>query len=262
MSDSRLVAVSDLTMPRIRSLQRKFGKSLATRGIGGTITFAAQFAWKSVHNLRSNNCRSGPEWDAQDEEFDQLYGVDTAGVVPLSDLNIDNDSWIFGSQYQAIGSHVHFTEILNSLEVPYDEFVFIDLGSGKGRAVLKASLIPFKKIVGVEFSAELHRTAENNLHRWPGDKQKCKEIELLCMDAGNYRLPDEPFVLYMYNPFGRPVMQRVIENVVATFLERPRRIIVLYFTPRATELWEEVDFLKIIQSGPGYVVLDVRTINR
>jgi hypothetical protein len=37
------------------------------------------------------------------------------------------------------------------------------LGSGKGRALLVASELPFAKIIGVELSRELHRIAEQNL---------------------------------------------------------------------------------------------------
>ena len=76
------------------------------------------------------------------------------------------------------------------------------------------------------------------------------------MDAGDYRFADEPFVLYMYNPFGRPVMERVVDNVTATFREHPRRIVVVYFTPRHSDLWEGVKFLRRVRVKPGYHIYE------
>jgi predicted RNA methylase len=182
--------------------------------------------------------------------------VNTGGVIPLSNLNLTANNWVFGVQYQAVNPAVDFAEILKGLNIPYKEFIFIDLGSGKGRAVLLASSIPFKKIVGIEFSEKLNHIAEGNVGRWPGEAKRCRQIELICMDAAEYRFPEEPFVLYMYNPFGLPVMERVVENVTEAFRKHPRRIIVVYFTPKHSDLWEGVTFLKRVQVQPGYHVYD------
>jgi hypothetical protein len=76
------------------------------------------------------------------------------------------------------------------------------------------------------------------------------------MDAGKYYFPESSFVLYMYNPFERPVMERVVRNVTAAFQEYPRRIVVLYFTPKHAELWDGVGFLKRVLVHPGYHVYD------
>jgi methylase of polypeptide subunit release factors len=50
-----------------------------------------------------------------------------------------------------------------SLDVEHKDFTFIDLGSGKGRALVLALSYPFRRVVGVEFALELHRVAEANL---------------------------------------------------------------------------------------------------
>ena len=48
-------------------------------------------------------------------------------------------------------------EILADLGIYYPDCVFLDLGAGKGRALLLASQFPFKRIVGVEFSIQSGR---------------------------------------------------------------------------------------------------------
>ena len=39
---------------------------------------------------------------AADEAFDTMHGVDTAGVIPLSELEVSGDTWVFGNLYQAV----------------------------------------------------------------------------------------------------------------------------------------------------------------
>lgn len=243
-------------MTIFRSIQKKVEKSLLTRGFLGTIGFTAFMAFRFVRNLSPRSWQSRAIERAADEAFDSRYGVDTGGVIPLSNLKVTATNWIFGGAYQAVGRSVDFGAVLKELAVPYEEFTFLDLGSGKGRAVLLASSIPFKKIVGIEFSEELHRIAEDNVRRWPDEVTKCGQIELICMDAEEYCFPEGPFVLYMYNPFGRPVMKGVVENVTAAFQEHPRRIVVVYFTPKHSDLWEGVKFLKRVLVRPGYHVYD------
>jgi hypothetical protein len=76
------------------------------------------------------------------------------------------------------------------------------------------------------------------------------------MDAADYHFPDGPFVLFMYNPFVGPVMARVVANVTHAFRDRPRRIVVVYFTPNESALWDRVPFLSRVMVRPGFHVYD------
>lgn len=243
-------------MPFVRSIQRKIEKSLLTRGLLGTLDFVVTSAFRYLSSLSPRRRRARAIERAADEEFDRRYGVDTGGIIPLSNLNLTGETWVFGGAYQAVGPTVTFGDILSELGIRFEESVFIDLGSGKGRAILLASELPFKRIVGVEFSQDLVRISENNVRRWPDQSKRCRHIDLKCMDAGEYSFPRDPFVLYMYNPFGRPIMERVVDNVIAEFRKHPRRIVVLYFTPKHSDLWEGVRFLKRVMVRPGYHVYD------
>ena len=79
-------------------------------------------------------------------------------------------------------------EILSSLALPPDTFAFVDMGSGKGRALLVASEFAFAKIVGIELSPHLHRIAQENIKRYSPASQQCTAFELHCMDVVDYRL--------------------------------------------------------------------------
>jgi len=98
-----------------------------------------------------------------------------------------------------------FEQIMQALPIRFEDFIFIDLGSGKGRSLMLASDYPFRRIVGVEYLPELHRSAELNLGRYSGENQKCRRIECVCQDARDFEFPDEATVLYLFNPFPEPV---------------------------------------------------------
>ncbi|MFZ3091292.1 MAG: class I SAM-dependent methyltransferase [Nitrospirota bacterium] len=192
-----------------------------------------------------------------DMEFDSKYGVNTAGIIPISNLNIKSNNWIHSSKYQAI-PYVDFGSLLEPFDLPYEDFIFVDLGSGKGRAILMASSLPFKKIVGVEFSKELASIAEDNLSRYSEDLMNCKNIEMICMDATKYIFPEDPLVLYLYNPFDTPVMAHVVNNIAESFQKKPRRIVVLYFTPQSAcvEFWDNVKFLEKVKASNELCIYD------
>jgi hypothetical protein len=191
------------------------------------------------------------------QEFDRKYGVETGGIVYPSKSMVEGINWIYGVRYQPVNQSL-FVKVIKELSIPYEEFVFIDFGSGKGRALLLAAGFPFKRIVGIEYCDDLNRMARQNLLRYPDTSKLCKDIDLVSMDAVEYRLPSEPLVLFFYNPFGRLVMEKVVENVVDSFKLNRRRMVIVYLTPEHAALWDNVWFLK--RSHPGRAVWDTGSI--
>src|SRR5882757_3137311 len=56
-------------------------------------------------------------------------------------------------------------------------YTFIDMGSGKGRMLLLAAELPFRRIVGVEFASDLSALAQKNVKTYRNPKQACFQIE-------------------------------------------------------------------------------------
>lgn len=88
-------------------------------------------------------------------------------------------------------------------------FAFVDLGSGKGKALMLAANYPFREIIGVELSPRLHAIAQSNLQKI-GDSR----IRVYCEDARSFLFPS-PSVIYLYNPFERPVSDAVADAIAA-----------------------------------------------
>jgi SAM-dependent methyltransferase len=140
---------------------------------------------------------------------------------------------------------------LNAVSIPHEQFIFIDFGSGKGRTLLLAARFPFRKVIGVEYCAQLNEVARRNVRKFPVSARQCQEIEIVEADATEFPIPDEPLVLFLNNPFAEPVMARVVNNMAVSFRRRPRRILVIYFWPYLARLWKETGFLKRLQASPA-----------
>jgi SAM-dependent methyltransferase len=168
--------------------------------------------------------RARQRWVELDQAFDREHGVDTAGIVPLQALDIDSANRDLGHRYQA-SSPAGFRALMAGFALPAEELTFVDLGAGKGRAMLLASELPFRRVVGVEFAPELCEVARRNLQDFQSAAQRCREFEVVCADAAEYQLPDEPTLVYIYNSFVDPLMRAVLANVRRSVDERPRKVL-------------------------------------
>ena len=137
---------------------------------------------------------------------------------------------IFHSPYQPTEASL-FHEIMGALKIDFSEFTFIDLGSGKGRALLMAADYPFRRIVGIELLAELHGVALDNLRQYKSNSQKCFVLESIRGDARTFTFPAEPTVLYLFNPLPEEGLSQVMVNLERSLRDQPRPFYVLYHNP-------------------------------
>lgn len=176
-----------------------------------------------------------------DHEFDSKFGVNTKANLSLDDLDIDSDNARFGNRYQAIRP-AEFDDVINCIRIRHEEFSFIDFGSGMGRALLLASELPFRRIIGIEFSQRLHQTALENICKYRSESQNCRDIESICVDATQYPIPKEKAVFFLYNPFKGEVMAKVLDNIQKSLKENPREAFILYYNPVCVEVFNGSTF--------------------
>jgi len=166
-----------------------------------------------------------------DAEYDWEHRVNTtSAAVGWRDRLLG----VFHSPYQPTEPGL-FHEMMGALSrqtgFAFGDFVFIDLGSGKGRTLLMASDYPFCRVVGVELLPALNLIAQENLNKYRSDAQKCFAIESTCADAAGFDFPGEPIVLFLFNPFPESGLRRVIANLEQSLREYPRKVYVLYHNP-------------------------------
>lgn len=196
-----------------------------------------QFAWvRSLLTGRSGTAASSLDWDAK-------YGTDTRDSVELDGLTIRHDSRRFGERYQASDPRV-LADSVKYLGLDPRGHRFVDLGCGKGRMLIVAAELGFKSCVGVEFADELARSAKRNVAASGFDA-----IRIVHGDAGHYAFGDEPFVLYMFNPFSHEIMTRVRDNLLK--LKRANYY-VIYKNARERHLFDEMPTLRYRGSPPPH----------
>src|SRR6185312_8622358 len=149
-----------------------------------------------------------------------------------------------------------FGAALAVCDLRYDEFVFVDIGAGLGRALFLAAKLPFKQLVGVEYSAELAVAARENLARSTSPLVAQREATLVHADAIEFELPTDPLVLFLFNPFARDVMAEFIERTRASFDAHPRRLVVVYLNPQFGDLWRKADFVFHVADASGAWIFD------
>jgi SAM-dependent methyltransferase len=137
-------------------------------------------------------------------------------------------------------------------------YTFIDMGSGKGRMLLLAAELPFRRIVGVEFASDLNTLARKNAKNYRNSNQACFQIEPLNMDATQFEFPTEPSIIYFFHPFERFVMEPVIRNLDRSLGEHPRDVILVYFNPVLSDVVEAASNLRVHARtnyfGSAYIV--------
>jgi SAM-dependent methyltransferase len=127
----------------------------------------------------------------------------------------------------------------------YSQYTFIDMGSGKGRVLFVASEYPFRKVIGVEFSKDLHEEAVANLKRYNYSGRRCADIEPVLADAREYEFPDGNLVIYLFNPFGPEVMGRMLANLERSLERHPRHAIVVMLWPDHSDVVERMGIMRV-----------------
>jgi hypothetical protein len=121
-----------------------------------------------------------------------------------------------------------------------------------------ASDYPFHRILGVELLPALHSAAQDNLRKYHGESQKCFALESLCANATEFSFPDEPTVLYLFNPFPEAGLRRVIANLEQSLREHPRTVYVLYHNPMLEHVLSESAVLSKIGGTHQYSIYGLR----
>jgi len=176
------------------------------------------------------------------EAFDARFGTDTS--APTFERGQKTSVHFYVPTTASV-----IYEILNSLPLQPNNFAFVDMGSGKGRALMVASEFPFAKIVGIELSEQLHRTAEENVERYKPASQQCATFDLKCMDALEYAYGDEPLVLFLFDPFGREILRDVVANLEASLRANPREAYVVYVYPQYEDVLQNSSVLQRVREG-------------
>ena len=146
--------------------------------------------------------------------FDEEFGVRTSGLVAGRHLQSGHRHDRYATAYYGVAPSV-FQALVRRWrrsrpDCAIEEVTFLDVGAGMGRAVLLGAQFPFRQVVGVELNPALARIARRNLAAWRASERARAPMKIVCRDAVEFPLPAGPCLALLFNPFGAPVMRRLL----------------------------------------------------
>ena len=181
--------------------------------------------------------------------FDLSCRTKTSGRVRLDRLNIDSRRKADGEFYVAT-PHYEFRHLVRELGINPARYAFIDQGCGMGRVLLYAVKAGFRRVIGVEFSSELARRARENVRVYCG--QERGDAEVIVSDAAEFEIPNEPCVVFFFNPFSGSVTNDILTQIRKVYDAGNREIYIIWYnvTANAKPLFL-VPWLEMVSMQPS-----------
>jgi SAM-dependent methyltransferase len=161
---------------------------------------------------------------------------------------------VAGRQYQPCDAEL-FRAVIGALAIDYRQYTFIDLGSGKGRALLLAAEFPFARIVGVELLPELHAVAVRNTQQFRAGAER-ERIELWCGDARRFAFPSGPLLVFLFDPFPEHVLEEVMANLRQALVQEARPLLLVYLNPISEHVLSNPGWLRRVGGNIQYAVYE------
>lgn len=202
---------------RSRQVTRSYLLAVRERGLGAASRRAYSRLLMRAHYLIADRFSGDAAVDA------------TSEFVAISDLSIDNDNWKSAVDYEPTPSFV-IRWLIEMLPSNRADWTFVDVGAGKGRVVVTAFELGFGRSLGIEFSNELCEEAKRTLDSL-GLPDECGRVRVEHLDATEFEIPSGPCIFYLFNPFGADVINRFLDNVLASHASEPRPMRFIYLNP-------------------------------
>lgn len=188
--------------------------------------------------------------------FDRRHGTDTSGLLPGA--QIAEGTGVapadLTAYYGVAPSILHRLVDLWLRECtpqPIDRTVFLDVGAGKGRAMLLASQHPFLRVEGVELNPGLAAVATANAKLWSGNPHTLAlaPMRLWEGDATRLPLPEEPTLAYLFHPFEARLLRRFLAHVRRSLAGNPRVFDLMYVNAEHDSLLDREPALRKLWFG-------------
>ncbi len=196
---------------------RRLLHAIDNHGVGGVL--------KRILLRRTQTIQPASPSIPEIHPFDLAHGVDTSGHIPGEALITGSSADLYNTAYWGISPST-LSQAFAALpaEITPPRFTFVDLGCGKGRALLLAAQYGFSQVLGVELSPELAAVARANT-------AQCANVEVRAQDAVSVKYPQEPLLLFLYHPFLAPLLRRVLQHLLAQQAAAPRPMYLLFANP-------------------------------
>ena len=168
--------------------------------------------------------------------FDQRHGTDTSGLLPGRVIAAGTGippaelTAYYGVAPSILAGVIDLWLRACSPGASIEDTVFLDVGAGKGRAMMLASQYPFLRVEGVELNPQLAAIAHANFARWGSDPaaNALAPLRLHQADATRHPLPPEPTLAYLFHPFEGKLLRRFLRLVTGSLASNPHAFDLVY----------------------------------
>jgi hypothetical protein len=177
--------------------------------------------------------------------FDVSNCVETSGLLESAQLVSGHPNDVFNTAYFGVPPSRFRNAIARWQAMPDAPHMqicrLIDVGCGKGRAVMLGSAMPFRDVIGIELHPELARIATANLDRWSMRADAVSPASIVCADAPTVigSLLNGATLLYVYNPFRPPVLRQMLRAILAQRCILSAPVDILYLYPEHEDVFRE-----------------------
>lgn len=138
-------------------------------------------------------------------------------------------------------SYLILMDLLRKLPDSLKNKNFIDIGSGKGRALFCAEYAGFNNLIGVELDKDLVDLANENTKLYL-KKRKESHFKFICENALTFTIPENTSVFYFFNPFSEKIMEQVKNNISSYQQKTGAEVYVIYVNPKFKNVWLNAGF--------------------
>lgn len=167
--------------------------------------------------------------------YEKTLRLKTAQIVNLNDLTLAGVNSSQNHHYQGASYYVLFHVFKQLPSFLYHSDI-IDYGCGKGRALFVAEQCGFKRLIGLDIAKELIDAALNNETQY-AKKNNDSSFLWIQQDATLFAIPEQAQVFYFFNPFGKNIMETVLNNILNSYEKHPRDIYIIYLNPKFKEVF-------------------------
>jgi SAM-dependent methyltransferase len=177
--------------------------------------------------------------------FDKTYGVETDALVRLTSLTLRSSRPVVESPNYVPSFSSMLRLAIRQLPGDLSEYVFIDMGSGKGRVLLTAAQFEFKRVIGVEFAEELHEQAQRNIVTFSGARQT-REIQSVLSDARDFGIPEDKCVIYIFGTIAQytELFDVILKNLERSYSRVPRAMFIAMLNVEAESIMRKFPVFK------------------
>ena len=186
----------------------------------------------------------------QKHPFDRTHGVDTGGLLYPRQLSRGHPHDLHSAGYYATAPSLFHGAIdlwrgtLHGTGFSLVDYTLVDIGCGKGRVLMLASLYEFREIVGVELNPGLARIARKNLRKWMIRTSLPAPARIIEADALAVPIPDGPVALFYFNSFERELTEKWLSRLAALAGNRTAPVDLIYIHPEFDTLVRQVSGMR------------------